>query len=101
MRVIIMLRPTNERGTKTAYTKFRKRLASEGFTLLQPEVFIRAVTRKRTATRLIDRISEEVPNTGAIWAFTLTEKQYAESRYLCGGPGYQEQMVGSKTQVVL
>ena len=35
MRVFVLLQPTNIRGTKTAYTKFRKYLMHEGFLMFR------------------------------------------------------------------
>ncbi len=101
MRVIVMLRPTNKRGTKSAYTKFRKLLVREGFTLVQSEVFMRALPRKRSAIKLLNNLEANAPSAGAIVAFMITERQFAERQYLCGEPSYQEQVVGAKTQVLL
>jgi len=38
MRILVILNPTNKRGTKTAYTSFRKTLLSDGFILWGPEL---------------------------------------------------------------
>ena len=101
MRVVIMLRPTNRRGTKGEYTAFRKLLTSSGFALVQPEVFVRAVATRRAAKLQLERLKEHVPTTGTICAITLTERQFAAIEYLVGEPSYQEQLVGSRTNVSL
>ena len=41
MRIIVVLHPTNKRGTKSAYTKFRQALLTDGFVLMAPEIFMR------------------------------------------------------------
>ena len=101
MRTLVFLRPTNKRGTKMAYTAFRKRLASEGFTLLQPEVFMRISPTRAAANHLLGRIACDVPKTGSICALVLTERQYASIRYLVGSSGAQETLVGARVQVEL
>lgn len=101
MRIIVMLRPTNKRGTKMPYTAFRKRLVSEGFTLLQPEVFMRISPTRAAAEQIVRRLLPGVPATGAVCVLTLTERQYASIRYLAGGPGAQEVLVGARVQVEL
>ena len=101
MRIIVMLRPTNKRGTKMPYTAFRKLLASEGFVLLQPEVFMRVSPTRAAAEQIIRRVAPVVPQTGTVCLLTLTERQYASARYLTGGPGAQELLVGARVQVEL
>ena len=101
MRTIVMLRPTNRRGTKTAYTNYRKRLTAEGFVLLQPEVFMRVSPTRRAAEALLEHLREDVPPTGSICALALTERQYASMTWLTGGPDRQELLVGSRRQVEL
>ena len=101
MRTIVMLRPTNRRGTKMPYTAFRKRLAAEGFALLQPEVFMRVSHTRAAAEHLVERLAEDVPPTGSICVLVLTERQYASMRYLTGRPDDQERLVGARVQVEL
>lgn len=101
MRTLVMLRPTNRRGTKMAYTAYRKRLVAEGFVLLQPEVFMRVSPTRRAAEALLEHLREDVPQTGAVCVLTLTERQYASMCYLTGGPDRQERVVGSRRQVDL
>lgn len=101
MRILVMLAPTNARGTKTAYTKFRKKLVASGFVMLQAEVYIKAVPNREVAATQLEALARSVPPTGTVRAFTMTERQFAAMRYLAGEPDYQERMVGAKKQVEL
>lgn len=101
MRIVVMLRPTNRRGTKSEYTAYRKRLMSNGFVLLQPEVYIRAVPSKKVAARCVRALEEGVPSTGAICVFCMTEKQYDSVRYLVGERSFEEKRVGMNAMVEL
>ena len=49
MRILVMLNPTNKKGTKTAYTASRKFLASDGYVLWGPEIYMRVVTNRKSA----------------------------------------------------
>lgn len=40
MRILVLLNPTNKKGTKAAYTELRKFLIKDGYVLLQSEVFM-------------------------------------------------------------
>lgn len=101
MRVIIVLKPTNKRGTKTAYTRFRNELQSNGFVLVAPEIFMRVTTNRKSAKTLIERISKRVPDTGIIRVLTLTEKQFHGMLYLTGEDDYQEKTVGANCHICL
>ena len=48
MKVIVLLNPTNVRGVKTAYTKFRKQLIKEGFLMAQAEVYLKTVSSRKS-----------------------------------------------------
>jgi len=101
MRIIIALQPTNKRGTKSAYTNFRKKLLSDGFMLVMPEVFMRITSNRKSAKIHINRISDYLPDTGVIRALLLTEKQYQNIIYLVGEADYQEKMVGGNCHISL
>ena len=101
MRIIVVLHPTNKRGTKSAYTKFRRALLADGFILMAPEIFMRITTNRKSAKVHVNRISEVVPDTGVIRVLLLTEKQYKNIIYLVGAPSYQEQTVGEYCRVCL
>ena len=101
MRVVVLLRPTNRHGTEGEYTAFRKALVSNGFVLAQPEVFMRSAPTRRAALKLLDRLREAAPSTGSVCAMMLTERQFSSLEYLVGGPSYQEQAVGMRTNVDL
>ena len=101
MRVIVILKPTNKRGTKTSYTNFRKALLADGFTLVVPEIFMRITTNRKSAKTHIDRISVSAPNTGVVKVLTLTERQFRNMIYLTGEDDYQERVVGGHCHVNL
>lgn len=101
MRIVMLLRPTNRHGTKGDYTRFRKLLVTNGFILVQPEVFLCSVPTRRAARALLDRLRDAAPETGSVCALVLTERQYSAVEYLVGGPSYQEMSVGSETNISL
>jgi len=101
MRIIMFLQPTNRRGTKAEYTDFRKLLVSKGFVLMQPEVFLAAAPTRKAAQHLLSNLRGKSPTTGNVLALVLTERQFSSIECLTGGLPYQEQMVGSKSNVNL
>ena len=101
MRILVFLNPTNKRGTKTAYTKLRKFLYSDGYLMLQPEVFMRIGTNRKGIEKHLRRIQEFNPGTGVIRIIKLTEKQYNNIIFLTGEQDYQEKVVGSNCCIML
>lgn len=95
MRVVVMLNPTNKYGTKTEYSKFRKYLSEEGFLLIQPEVYIKTVSSRKSADRQIAKMYPVAPTTGRILVCRITENQFHAIQYLVGEPSKQENVVGA------
>ena len=56
MRILVLLNPTNKRGTKAAYTDLRKFLVKDGYILLQSEVFMRITNSRKGAEKHLNRI---------------------------------------------
>ena len=78
MRIIVILSPTNKRGTKTEYTKLRKFLISDGYLRISKEVFMRITNNRKGAEKHYRRLMDYKPKTGIVRVFKLTEKQYAK-----------------------
>ena len=101
MRIIVMLKPTNKRGTKMAYTKLRKLLISDGYTLWGPEVYMRVTTNRKSAETHFKRLKSYDPGSGIVRVLKLTEKQFANIWYLTGEPDTQEKLVGAHSLIML
>ena len=101
MRIIVILSPTNKRGTKTEYTKLRKFLISDGYLRISKEVFMRITNNRKGAEKHYRRLMDYKPKTGIVRVFKLTEKQYAKVLYLTGEEDIQEKLVGNNTLVML
>lgn len=56
MRILVLLNPTNKRGTKSAYAELRRFLAKDGYVLLQSEVFMRITNKRKGTEKHLNRI---------------------------------------------
>lgn len=101
MKIVVLLNPTNVRGTKTAYTRFRKQLIKEGFLMIQAEVYLKTVSSRKAAERQIYKLSQNAPTTGTIIAYKLTETQYNNIVYLAGEKPIQERIIGPNKVIQL
>ena len=101
MRILTFLNPTNKHGTKGAYTKLRKFLESDGYIMMQPEVFMRVCTNRKSALKHMNRLEHYNPGSGQVRILHLTEKQYSNMIRLTGEDDYQERTVGSNYHIML
>ncbi len=90
MRILAFLNPTNKYGTKTEYTELRNFLKKDGYTMLQPEVFMRVVTNRKSAEKHFRRVVAYAPKTGVVRFIKLTEKQYENMVYITGEKDLQD-----------
>ena len=101
MRILVMLDPTNKRGTKAAYTALRIFLQSDGYLRIGTELYMRITPSRKTAEKHIHRLADYDPGTGTVRVLKLTEKQYDSIWYLTGEPDLQEVIVGKNGHVTL
>ena len=90
MRILVLLNPTNKKGTKAAYTELRKFLIKDGYVLLQSEVFMRITNNRKGAEKHLNRIKPYIPNTGTVRIMRLTEKQFCNMGLYQAEEDYQE-----------
>ncbi len=101
MKIVVLLQPTNIRGTKTAYTKFRKYLLREGFLMVQAEVYLKTVSSRKSAEKQISKMYAYAPTTGTIIAYKFTETQFNGIYYITGKKSVQETIVGANKVIQL
>ena len=101
MRILIFLNPTNKYGTKAAYTSLRKFLISDGYLMLQNEVFMRVEDTRKSCIKHQNRIKFYLPPTGTVRMLILTEKQFENCILFQESPDLQEEKVGAKDFVIL
>ena len=101
MRILVLLDPTNKRGTKTAYTALRNFLQSDGYVRIGTELYMRVTFNRKTAEKHLKRLEEYNPGTGVVRVIKMTEKQYKNIWYLTGGPDRQESVVGRNSHIIL
>ena len=101
MRILVLLNPTNKKGTKAAYTELRNFLIKDGYVLLQSEVFMRITNNRKGAEKHLNRIKPYIPNTGTVRIMRLTEKQFCNMGLYQAEEDYQESIVGINDYIML
>lgn len=95
MRVMVIFvlfdLPTGSKAEKRRYAEFRKFLVGEGYHMEQFSVYARHVLGRDAADAQMALLARNVPRTGSVIAFSMTEKEYSRRRQLVG-----QQRVGAR-----
>lgn len=68
--------PTETKKQRKDYTKFRKNLQQDGFSMLQYSIYIRHCASRENADVHIKRVKGFLPPEGEVIIFELTDKQF-------------------------
>ena len=76
--------PTDSRKAVRAYTRFRKMLLKDGFTMMQYSVYIRHCASPENARVHAKRMGSQVPEIGEVRFLTITDKQFGRMETYVG-----------------
>ena len=76
--------PVDTAEGRREYTRFRKALIRNGFSMMQYSVYIRHTSSRENAAVHIERVQAAVPPQGEIRVLTVTDAQFARMRVFWG-----------------
>ena len=76
--------PTESEKDWKNYTKFRKGLIKDGFTMMQYSVYIRHCASKESSKVHNKRVDQIMPPKGNVSILEITDKQYGEIKTFWG-----------------
>ena len=76
--------PTNTKKDRKNYTRFRKGLQNDGFTMLQYSIYTRHCNSRENADVHIKRVKSILPPKGEVIIYTLTDKQFGMMDFFKG-----------------
>jgi CRISPR-associated protein Cas2 len=76
--------PTDTKKARRAYTRFRKALVKDGFTMMQYSVYIRHCASEENADVHDGRVVGALPPDGEVRLLRITDKQYERMRVFWG-----------------
>ena len=101
MRMLVFFDlPVGTRAERRAYTRFRRFLLNDGFDMIQFSVYGRILNGRDAEQKHMQRLVLNLPPDGSVRVLTVTEKQYASMKLLCGMPLFQEKAVQAQ-QILL
>ena len=93
--------PVTTKAKRKAYSKFRKNLISEGFSMLQFSVYVRTVRNNDDARKYVSRVSSFLPSEGSVRIMTVTEKQFDSMQIVVGEKTMEENYLDTKDIIEL
>lgn len=103
MRLIVMFDlPTGNKAERKAYSNFRKFLIEDGYCREQFSVYSRILLTRESSASHVERIKRNLPSTGVVTVFEMTERQYASRlKLLNTAPPSKTKEVGVQLTLVL
>lgn len=93
--------PVGTPKDRRRYSKFRKHLIGEGFTMVQYSVYMRICPNRDYAKRIQERVRQITPPSGHVRVLMITEKQYEDMELVIGTKNITERLVGSERMIIL
>lgn len=95
MRIIVMYDvPNNSSEENKEYTKFRKLLIKNGYSMMQFSIYIKCLNVKTKFESEVKKISKFIPSQGNIRVLAITEKQFQDMIFLKGESTINEKVNG-------
>jgi len=69
--------PTETKKERLMYTKFRKDIMYDGFSMFQFSIYLRHCSSRENADVHIRRVKRSLPPKGHVGIMTITDKQFA------------------------
>lgn len=85
MRVIVMFDlPTETSMERRHYRWFRKFLIEEGFVMMQESIYTKICINMHAVEKVEHRVNQNKPPRGIVQLMVITERQYANIKYVVG-----------------
>lgn len=85
MWIIVMFDlPTDTKAARKEYTRFRKSLIEDGFTMMQYSVYIRHSSSDENAHVHASRVKSTLPDDGEVRIIKITDKQFGRIEVFFG-----------------
>lgn len=94
MRILVFFDlPVVKKSERQIYSKFRRFLLNDGYDMIQYSVYCRLCNGTDNVSKHMKRLNGSLPPKGSVRCLTVTEKQFAEMKFLVGKPSVKERKV--------
>ncbi len=82
--VVLFDLPTDTKSARKEYSRFRKQLLQDGFTMMQYSVYMRHSSSNENALVHSKRVKASLPDDGEIRIIKITDKQFGKIEVFYG-----------------
>lgn len=82
--IVLFDLPTDTKRARQQYSRFRKALLDDGFTMMQYSVYMRHSASEENAQVHVKRIKAKLPPDGEVRIVKITDKQFAKIQVFYG-----------------
>ncbi len=82
--IVLFDLPTDTKTTRKEYTRFRKCLLQDGFTMMQYSVYMRHSSSDENAQVHANRVKGQLPDDGEVRIIKITDKQFGKIEVFYG-----------------
>ena len=82
--VVLFDLPTDTKAARKEYTRFRKGLLNNGFTMMQYSVYMRHSSSDENARVHAKRVKQSLPDNGEVRIIKITDKQFGKIEVFYG-----------------
>ena len=93
--------PVSTKEKRREYSRFRKNLITEGFSMVQFSVYVRTVRNSDDAHKYVRIIKSFLPDEGSVRIMTVTEKQYNSMEIVVGKKTMEENYLDTDSIIEL
>lgn len=102
MRLILFYDlPMISEREKHIYAKFRNKLLSNGYIMIQYSVYSKIFNNRDAAVNHVSKLKKDLPEKGSIRIMLVTEKQYSKMEILIGGKSKLETQITTDPLLIL
>lgn len=76
--------PTETQKERKAYTKFRKELMKDGFSMFQFSIYVRHCSSKENKNVHVKRVRQILPESGHVGILSITDQQFGAMEIFYG-----------------
>lgn len=93
--------PMNTKSERRTYSRFRKYLINNGFTMVQFSVYSKIFPNRSSLDTYMMGLRNNLPRHGSVRAMAVTEKQYNNMFLLVGDKTLTEETLSDNPMVIL
>ncbi|MEO5673898.1 MAG: CRISPR-associated endonuclease Cas2 [Chitinophagales bacterium] len=97
--IVLFDLPTETAADRKIYTKFRKQIMKDGFSMFQFSIYLRHCASRENTDVHIKRVKTLLPERGHVGILTITDKQFGDMEIFYGSKKVEAPDTGQQLEM--